>query len=80
MIFQRHFQQAEDVIAAGRRYRDLMRRYVREQAEMVARGVSLDDLITSNWDRFTEVSAAEEALFASLDTLDEVVSESPDEV
>jgi hypothetical protein len=71
VIDQRRFQQMEDVIAAARRYRDLMRRYVREQAEMAERGVPLDELITSNWERFAEASTAEEALFASLDALDD---------
>jgi hypothetical protein len=59
------------VVAAARRYRDLMRRYQRDQAELVAGGASLEDLVTTNWERFAETSAAEADLFASLDALDD---------
>ncbi len=60
----------EMVIAAARQYRDAMRRYIAEQAILMDRGTALDDLVTSNWEGFARAAAAEEELFALLDTLD----------
>lgn len=67
----------EAVIESARRYRDLMRRYIAEQAELVERGASLDELVTGNWARFAETSAAEEDLFALLDEFDARQDPSP---
>lgn len=63
-------ERMEAVVAVARRFRDAMRRYMAEQTEMIDRGVSLDDLVRSNWSRFAEAAAAEEELFALLDTFD----------
>lgn len=60
----------EAVVAAARRYRDVMRQYMEEQSAQVERGASLDDLVANNWQRFAEAAAAEEDLFALLDALD----------
>lgn len=62
-------RQMEEVTAA-RRYRDLMRRYLAEQAALLARGASLDEMVRSNWEGFGETADAEEELFALLDDLD----------
>lgn len=70
MADPRRLEQITAVVAAARRYRDTMRRYMAEQAAMIARGVTLDDLVTSNWESFAAVSVAEEELFALLDALD----------
>jgi hypothetical protein len=67
---ERRIEQMEAVIAAARRYRDLMRQYLTEQREMVERGVSLDEMVLSNWEHFAQTGAAEEELFALLDDLD----------
>jgi hypothetical protein len=67
---ERRLQQMEGVIAAARRYRDLMRQYLAEQREMVERGASLDEMVTSNWGHFAETATAEEDLFGLLDDLD----------
>ncbi|MCA1670215.1 MAG: hypothetical protein LC793_23090 [Thermomicrobia bacterium] len=63
-------RQMEEVMAAARRYRDLMRWYLAEQAGLVARGASLDEMVRSNWERFGEAADAEEELFVLLDDLD----------
>jgi hypothetical protein len=65
------------VVAVARRYRDAMRRYIAEQTVMIDQGVALDDLVTNNWERFAEASAAEEELFALLDALDGDEREAP---
>jgi hypothetical protein len=70
VIDERRFQRMEEVIAAARRYRDLMRGYLAEQGELMAREASLDDLVTRNWERFAATAAAEGELFALLDHLD----------
>jgi hypothetical protein len=70
MADKRRHEQTEAVVAAARRYRDAMRRYFAEQADLIDQGLSLDDLITRNWDGFAQAAAAEEDLFALLDALD----------
>jgi hypothetical protein len=70
MADARRVAQEERVIAAARRYRDLMRRYIAEQTAMIDRDMALDDLVMSNWAGFAAAAAAEEELFALLDTLD----------
>jgi len=77
MVDARRLEQMEAVIAAARRYRDAMRRYIAEQTVMIDQGMALDDLVTSNWERFAEASAAEEELFALLDALDGDEREAP---
>lgn len=78
LIDERRIHQMEAVVAGARRYRDLMRQYMAEQTELIARGASLDELVTSNWERFAETAAAEEELFALLDDLDADRGESRD--
>ena len=70
MVDARRLEQMEAVIAAARRYRDAMRRYIAEQTVMIDRGIALDDLVTSNWAGFAASASAEEELFALLATLD----------
>jgi hypothetical protein len=58
------------VIVVATRYRDAMRRYLGQQAEAVARGALLDDLVAETWAAFQDVMQQEEALFALLDTME----------
>ncbi len=59
-----------EIVAAGQRYRDAMRRYQMVQATLIARGASLDDLVAGNWDGYAAAADAEERLFALLDAFD----------
>jgi hypothetical protein len=67
---EQRLRQIEDIIAAARRYRDLMRQYMAEQTDLIARGVPLDEFVASNSARFTEAAAAEDELFALVDEYD----------
>jgi hypothetical protein len=58
------------VIVVATRYRDSMRRYLGQQAEAMARGALLDDLVAESWAAFQDVMQQEEELFALLDTLE----------
>jgi hypothetical protein len=58
------------VIAAALRYRDAMRAYMAGQAEAVAQGATLDELVLRNQEGFQQAAQAEEALFGLLDMLD----------
>lgn len=58
------------IIAAGRQYRDTMRRYLSEQSAMHDHGVPIGELVAANWERYAEAQEAETALFALLDALD----------
>ena len=70
MVDARKHEVTEAVVAAARRYRDLMRRYIAEQTAMIDRGMALDDRVMRNWAGFAAAASAEEELFALLDTLD----------
>ena len=72
MADARRIELEENVVAAARRYRDAMRRYLAEQLALIDQGMSLDDLVTSNWAGFSRAAAAEEELFVLLDALDTV--------
>jgi hypothetical protein len=58
------------IIDTARRYRDTLRRYMREQAALVAEGAGLEALLSTNWAQFAVVADLEEELFALLDALD----------
>jgi hypothetical protein len=60
----------ERVIDAARRYRDTLRRYMREQAALAADGAGLEALLSTNWEQFAVVADLEEELFALLDAFD----------
>lgn len=59
----------EEVAAAAQVFRSIMECYRTEQAALVEQGVSLDDLVRTNWIQFEQVVAAEERLFAAIDGL-----------
>lgn len=62
----------EAVAIAATHYRHLMARYSARQAELVAAGVALEDLVTQTWEEFGAVSDAEQRLFTAVDALDAV--------
>jgi hypothetical protein len=62
--------EVERIIATARRYRDTLRRYMREQAALAAEGAGLEALLSTNWERFAAVADLEEELFALLDAID----------
>jgi hypothetical protein len=74
MRSNQQMSEEEAIVAVARRYRDAMRRYMREQADLAAHGAGLDALVTTNWEEFAAVTALEEELFARLDTFDAVRS------
>jgi hypothetical protein len=63
-------EQMRAIVTAAGHYRDAMREYLVEQTELIDRGMSLDALVTSNWQRFAETQMAEERLFSLLDALE----------
>ena len=65
-------QLVEMVAIAATHYRHLLARYTERQAELVAAGVTLDDLVIGTWEEFEAVTAAEQRLFAAVDALDAV--------
>ncbi len=62
----------ESIAKAARRYQDAMRRYLAEQVEAIDRGKTLDELLTDNWQHYSEAAQAEQDLFALLDALDTI--------
>jgi hypothetical protein len=62
--------EVERVIDTARRYRDALRRYMREQAALVAERAGLEFLLSTNWERFAAVADLKEELFALLDVID----------
>jgi hypothetical protein len=64
---KRRREALESIAEAACRYRDAMRRYLAEQVEAIDRGDSLDELLTVNWQHYTEATQKEEDLFALLD-------------
>jgi hypothetical protein len=65
--------EVERIVDAARRYRDALRRYMREQASLAAEGAGLQALLSTNWEGFAVVADLEEELFALLDTVDDAV-------
>jgi hypothetical protein len=62
--------EVERIIDTARRYRDALRRYMREQAALAAEGAGLEVLVSTNWGGFAVVADLEEELFALLDAID----------
>jgi hypothetical protein len=61
----------EVIIVAALHYRDAMRRYQAEQAEAIAGGLGLEELVAGNWKSYVAAARAEEQLFALLDGYNE---------
>jgi hypothetical protein len=64
------YERASATIAAARRYRDALRRYLAEQQAAINRGATMDELMTRHQALFQEAMQAERELFALLDALD----------
>jgi hypothetical protein len=65
----------EEVIAAALRYRDAMRAYLAGQAEAMAQGATLDELMLRNQEGFQQAAQAEEELFSLLDRLEALLGD-----
>jgi hypothetical protein len=59
------------VAIAATAYRYLMARYAARQAEVMAEGVALDEMVARSWEEYEAVAAAEARLFALVDALDD---------
>ncbi len=58
------------VVSTASVYRRLMADYLANQVQLVEQGKTIDELVTTNWHLFDEVTRAEARLFAALDDLD----------
>ena len=70
MACDQHAADVERIIDTARRYRDTLRRYMREQAALVAEGAGLEALLSTNWEGYAVAADLEEELFSLLDALD----------
>ena len=59
------------VVTAARQYRQTMAHYIGEQTRLMDEGAALDEVANRNWAAFEETARAEEALYATLDALDQ---------
>jgi hypothetical protein len=64
-------QRVEAVAIAATAYRHLMARYRAGQVELMAEGVTLDEMVTRTREEHEAVAAAEARLFALVDALDD---------
>lgn len=59
------------VASAAFIYRQRTEAYMLRQAELIERGVTVEEMVTANWQFFEEVARAEERLFEAIDDLED---------
>lgn len=72
MVDQRVFLNLLLVASAAFVYRQQMEEYLARQAALVEQGITVEEMVTINWQLFEAVARAEQRLFAAIDDLEDL--------